>query len=123
MNHQGTKSPFSIIYLVATCSICASTFGCKGLKRARATHCRATRSIFAHMLKQNRVAVAERLLDTPETGTNFSNKPWQTISKMLRVLLHQCRTNKENTGIWNPVRNEAGRSLYSYITEQPSTVT
>ena len=39
-----------------------------GLNRARATHCRATRSIFAHIWEQNRAAMAERLLDTQKMG-------------------------------------------------------
>ena len=67
------------------------------------------------MLKQNRAAVAERLLDTPESSTNFANKSWQTISKMLRVALHQCRTNRENTGIWHSVRNEAGKLMQKFV--------
>ena len=49
-----------------------------------------------------------------------------SISKMLHVALHQCRTNRENTGIWHSVCNEAGklsRSLYLYFTQQPPTVT
>ena len=46
------------------------------LNRARATHCRATQSVFTLILEQNRAAMAERLLDTHKT--NFENKLWQT---------------------------------------------
>ena len=40
-----------------------------GFNRARATHCRATQSVFTRTSEQNRPAVAERLLDTQKTGT------------------------------------------------------
>ena len=40
-----------------------------GLNRARATHCRATQSVFPCNSEQNRAAVAERLLDTRKMGT------------------------------------------------------
>ena len=47
-----------------------------GLNRARETHCRAARSVFAHISEYNRAAEAERLLDTWENGyqVNFTNK-------------------------------------------------
>ena len=48
------------------------------MARARAAHCRATQSIFAHISDWNRAAMAVRLLDTRKKGSNFADKLWQT---------------------------------------------
>ena len=73
VHSQVTVSSCSVEYeykLLCQFTKIVGTTGVCSLNRARATHCRNTRSVFDHISKQNKAAVAQRLLDTPETGTN-----------------------------------------------------
>ena len=99
VHSQVTLGGCSVEYKYKLLRQFTTTVAIYGLYRARATHCKVTRSVFALISEQNRVKVAERLLNTRKTSTKRLRKQttanWNFFfAKTFHVALQQCRTNR-----------------------------